>query len=109
MVNAVVEVLSSRRHTLDLSVAQLSVQGSLVAVDGGTPVHLPGRERALLGVLARNPGAVVSKQSLLDEVWSGESDDHVVEVTIARLRQRLGSAGPGIETVVRRGYRLATR
>ncbi len=109
MVNTVVEVLSSRRHTLDLSVARLSVQGALVAVDGATPVRLPGRERALLGVLARNPGAVVSKQSLLDEVWSGESDDHVVEVTIARLRGRLGVAGSGIETVVRRGYRLATR
>lgn len=109
MVNAVVDALSSRRQTLDLSVARLSVQGSLVAVDGGTPVRLPGRERALLGVLARNPGAVVSKQSLLEEVWSGESDDHVVEVTVARLRRRLGVAGLGIETVVRRGYRLATR
>jgi len=30
-----------------------------------------------------------------------------VEVTVARLRQRLGPAGTGVETVVRRGYRLS--
>jgi len=61
----------------------------------------------VLGILARRPGAVVSKKALLEEVWEGESDDHVVEVTVARLRHRLGAAGASIETVVRRGYRLA--
>jgi uroporphyrinogen-III synthase len=41
-------------------------------------------------------------------VWGAtESDEHVVEVTVARLRQRLGEAGTGVETVVRRGYRLS--
>jgi len=39
-------------------------------------------------------------------VWVGESDDHVVEVTIGRLRRRLGVAGALVGTVVRRGYRL---
>jgi uroporphyrinogen-III synthase len=41
-------------------------------------------------------------------VWTGETDDHVVEVTVGRLRRRLGSAGTHIETVMRRGYRLST-
>jgi uroporphyrinogen-III synthase len=40
-------------------------------------------------------------------VWGEVGDEHVVEVTVARLRRRLGAAGGGIETVVRRGYRLA--
>ncbi len=109
MVHGLVEELSGRSYGLDLSVGRLSVQGQMVTVGSEGPIRLPGRERALLGMLARNPGAVVSKQALLDEVWSGESDDHVVEVTVARLRRRLGIGGPGIETVVRRGYRLATR
>ena len=35
-------------------------------------------------------------------------DEHVVEVTVGRLRRRLGPAGTHIETVMRRGYRLST-
>jgi uroporphyrinogen-III synthase len=50
----------------------------------------------------------VSKARLARTVWGPtESDEHVVEVTVARLRKRLGPLGRGIETVMRRGYRLA--
>ena len=81
-------------------------RGSLT-VDAGASSRLPERERVLLEALAERPGAVVSKRALLRRVWGpGETDEHVVEVTIARLRQRLGVAGAGIETVIRRGYRL---
>ncbi len=81
-------------------------RGSLT-VDAGASSRLPERERVLLEALAERPGAVVSKRALLRRVWGpGETDEHVVEVTIARLRQRLGVAGVGIETVIRRGYRL---
>ena len=76
-----------------------------VTVDAGVSSRLPERERVLLEALAERPGAVVSKRALLRRVWGpGETDEHVVEVTIARLRQRLGVAGVGIETVIRRGY-----
>ena len=62
----------------------------------------------MLESLARRRGAVVSKRTLLEEVWAGESDGHVVEVTVARLRRRLGPGGTVIETVLRRGYRIST-
>ena len=69
---------------------------------------LTDRERALLGALLENQGAVHSKRELLRRVWRGtESDEHLVEVTVARLRKRLGPAGAGIETVMRRGYRAS--
>ena len=85
------------------------IDGSLLTVDEGTATRLPDRERVLLAALAERPGAVVSKRALLRRVWGpGENDEHVVEVTMARLRQRLGVAGGGIETVIRRGYRLNT-
>src|SRR3954447_23186336 len=78
-----------------------------VTVDASVTARLPERERVLLEALAERPGAVVSKRALLRRGWgAGETDEHVVEVTIARLRQRLGVAGAGIETVIRRGYRL---
>ncbi len=72
--------------------------------------HPPPRPRACAARRARRASRrVVSKRALLRRVWGpGENDEHVVEVTMARLRQRLGVAGCGIETVIRRGYRLNT-
>jgi uroporphyrinogen-III synthase len=70
-------------------------------------VRLTDRERDVLRVLAERPGVVMSKRALLRRVWGHrETDEHAVEVTVARLRQRLGITGSGIETVIRRGYRL---
>lgn len=109
MVQALVSAFSNRVVEVDLDGTPVLMQGRLVSVGGGEPVRLTERERAVLGLLAKRPGAVVSKQTLLEQVWAGESDDHVVEVTIGRLRRRLGDAGGSIETVVRRGYRLAVR
>ncbi len=74
----------------------------------GQPVELSAREWAVLNVLTRRPEVVVSKATLLTEVWGEEqADEHAVEVTMARLRRRLGTAGAAIQTVTRRGYRLA--
>ena len=52
--------------------------------------------------------AVVSKNEMMHTVWGANVDDHVLEVTVGRLRRRLGPAGTAICTVVRRGYRLET-
>lgn len=94
---------------LQLANHTVVVDGSTLTVDAGTATRLPDRERVLLAALAERPGVVVSKRALLRRVWGpGENDEHVVEVTMARLRQRLGVAGAGIETVIRRGYRLNT-
>jgi uroporphyrinogen-III synthase len=85
----------------------LELRGRSVLVDG---VEVPGisqREHGVLRALVDRRGAVVSKSSLLADVWGEGDDEHVVEVTVARLRGRLGDAGSHIETVVRRGYRLA--
>lgn len=106
MVQALVAAFADRAITLDLDGRSVVVQGRQVLVDDEPPVTLTDRERAVLDALVRRPGVVVSKQALLDQIWEGESDDHVVEVTVGRLRRRLGDAGGGIETVMRRGYRL---
>ena len=99
--------VTSEPMVLQLANHIVVVDGSTLTVDAGVATRLPDRERVLLAALAERPGAVVSKRALLRRVWGpGESDEHVVEVTMARLRQRLGDAGAGIETVIRRGYRL---
>jgi DNA-binding response OmpR family regulator len=72
---------------------------------------LTALEFDLLAALARDPGIVVGRQSLLDRVWGPEyiADDHLVDVHIGNLRRKLGD-DPGrprfIETVRGVGYRL---
>jgi uroporphyrinogen-III synthase len=106
MVQALAEHFAPRRTSLVLEGTDVVVQGSTAAI-GGERVALTDRDRDLLAVLAERPGAVVSKATLLRRVWgAGEADEHVVEVAVARLRRRLGRAGPALETSIRRGYRL---
>lgn len=114
MVLAVADTFRSRARQLTLAGIDVRIQGRAVVlpddVAAGATVLLTDKERLVLDVLAERPGVVWSKQDLLARVWDGgESDPHVVEVTVGRLRQRLGPAGVGIETVIRRGYRLTDR
>ncbi len=106
--NLVADRLESSVTSLDVGGAQLRLRGRQISVGDGEPAMLARRERRVLALLARRPGVVYSKASLLAEVWSGETTDPtVVDTTIGGLRQRLGSAGGAIETVMRSGYRLA--
>lgn len=105
MVRVVEGVLAGRRRTLRLAGAEVVLQGTAVAVEG-TRRALRERERAVLATLVAAGGAVVGKEALRQRVWGGAADAHTVEVTVARLRTRLGVAGHGIRTVPRRGYRL---
>jgi uroporphyrinogen-III synthase len=107
MVVSVAETLARRSVTFRLGPDPVRLQGRMVTV-AGEVVQLSERERDLLGALARRPGAVLSKAELLAIVWpDGEADQHAVEVAVARLRRRLGPNGHLLETVFRRGYRLA--
>ena len=107
MVRAFATDFADRRRALTLGGQVVTLQGRMARVADFDPVLLSDREREVLAVLSDRPGVVVSKAALLRRVWAGETDEHVVEVTVGRLRQRLGTAGIGIETVVRRGYRLS--
>lgn len=75
------------------------------------PVELTALEFNLLAALARDPGIVIGRQALLDQVWGPEfvADDHLVDVHVANVRRKLGDdpARPRfIETVRGVGYRL---
>jgi uroporphyrinogen-III synthase len=107
MVVAVSDALRNRSVAFRCGDDVVRLQGRLVSVADRT-VELTDRERRVLAVLARRPGAVFSKSELLINAWpEGDADEHAVEVTVARLRRRLGSHGALLETVYRRGYRLA--
>jgi DNA-binding response OmpR family regulator len=71
-------------------------------------VDLSDREFRLLYHLISRPGEVVSRASLLSDVWGYGFDpgSNVVDVCVRRLRKKLAPASP-IETVRHAGYRLA--
>jgi uroporphyrinogen-III synthase len=99
------------------------VQGHTLEIRGHG-VMLDGRLRpiarapmAILRALAARPGHVVSRTELRGALPSGspsagpftahlQPDEHAVEMAVARLRRGLGHQYL-VETVVKRGYRLA--
>jgi DNA-binding response OmpR family regulator len=78
-----------------------------VLVDGRV-VELGPTDFALLAILARHAGQVLSKSRLLELVWGYESvDENLVEVHVSILRRRLGEeAADLIHTVRGVGYVL---
>jgi DNA-binding response OmpR family regulator len=78
---------------------------------GGEPVKLTRKEYDLLAFLARHPGELVPRATLLRSVW-GYGDKirtRTLDAHVARLRSRLGRDSVYIETVVREGYRFKAR
>jgi uroporphyrinogen-III synthase len=67
---------------------------------------VPRAGMAILRALARRPGRVVARAELLRSLPGGSSDEHAVETAMARLRTALGEPKL-VQTVVKRGYRLA--
>jgi DNA-binding response OmpR family regulator len=77
-----------------------------VSVDG-VEIALAPKEFALLALLGEDPGAVVTREQIMDQVW----DEHwygptkTLDVHLASLRKKLGDPGI-IETVRKVGFRL---
>jgi len=75
----------------------------------GAPVTLEAKPLELLLELCLRAGETVSKDELLDAVWSGVNVvENSLPTAIAKLRRALGPANEdAIATVTRIGYRLA--
>ncbi|MEU6560757.1 uroporphyrinogen-III synthase [Nocardia nova] len=101
----VAEELPRRANRIHAAGHELSVRGGCVVVDGAVRQLAPA-PMALMRALARQPGRVVSREDLLAALPGGGDDTHAVETGIARLRAGLGTP-KAIQTVVKRGYRLA--
>ncbi|MDR0515307.1 MAG: response regulator transcription factor [Coriobacteriaceae bacterium] len=69
---------------------------------GGVRVELTLKEFDLLHTLIKNPGRVFSRDQLLEGIWemAYAGGTRTVDVHIQTLRQKLGTACPGAETVI---------
>ncbi|MEV5569793.1 uroporphyrinogen-III synthase [Spirillospora sp. NPDC052269] len=118
------DLLRRRARRLRVPGGLLELRGHAVVLDGQLRPIAPA-PMAVLRALARRPGHVVSRAELCGvlpgrplpggsaaggPVWGRgarpQADEHAVEMAVARLRRGLGRAGI-VETVVKRGYRLA--
>lgn len=106
LVREVVEQVPARR-TCRLTVAghDLEIRGQLAVLDG-VPVPLPPAPMAVLHALARRPGHVCSRADLAPLLPGTDVSPHAVEMAVTRLRALLGRPCL-VQTVVKRGYRLA--
>ncbi len=75
------------------------------AVRAGQAIDLTGREAALLELLLRETGRVVTRERAIEEIWDGAAEPNVVDRYVTRLRRKLGSP-PLIRTVRGSGFTL---
>jgi len=77
---------------------------------GDRPVHLTGKEYAILELLVLRKGMVLTKEAFLNHLYGGmdEPEMKIIDVFICKLRKKLQLAGVDnlIGTVWGRGYML---
>jgi DNA-binding response OmpR family regulator len=75
---------------------------------GDRRLDLRAREFDLLAALARDPGVVLTRDVLLEDVWGTDfpGETRTVDVHVAEVRKKLASDGPAIETLRGLGYRM---
>jgi two-component system OmpR family response regulator len=97
----------SERPTM-LTVGELRLDPAARRVwSGPVEVELSAKEFALLELFMRNPGAVLTRDQLLDGAWdmSFERRSNVIDVYVRYIRNKVGR--DTIETVRGMGYRLS--
>jgi DNA-binding response OmpR family regulator len=95
-----------------LRVGDLSLDtAARTASRGGRTITLTTKEFAVLEVLLRHPGAVLTREHISEHAWDQNYDplSNVIDVYIGRLRRKIDATGeaPMLETVRGAGYRLA--
>jgi DNA-binding response OmpR family regulator len=97
-------------QSLQLGDLEFDTEGRQVFIKG-VPQLLPARELAVLEVLMRRSGRVVSKKLVEDHIFglSGDVASNAIEVYVHRLRKALGDLGARvtIHTVRGVGYLIA--
>ena len=105
-------VRRSKGHSqpgLQVGPLHLNLNTNEVSVDG-QPVHLTGKEYAILELLTLRRGMVLTKDAFLSHLYGGmdEPEMKIIDVFICKLRKKLAKAGADnlISTVWGRGYTM---
>jgi two-component system response regulator MprA len=100
--------LTRRRSETTSQLAYADLQLDLrarTATRSGRVIELTGREAALLELLLRESGQIVTRERAIAEIWDGAAEANVVDRYVTRLRRKLG-APPLIRTLRGSGFAL---
>ena len=107
-IRALLRRTGTENGTLRCGILEVDPGQHIVRVRGQETI-LTQKEFEVLCLLLRNPGQVLSREQLIENVWgyafTGES--RTVDVHVRTLRQKLGEAGAYIETVRGYGYKIS--
>ena len=106
--NALLRRVSSEQSDV-LNIGKISVIPSSHKVFvNGQEIMLTHKEYELLYFFMMNPGQIFSREQLLNRIWGYdfEGTTRTVDTHIKTLRQKLGSEGKNIVTLIRSGYKL---
>ena len=95
----------------ELRVADLTLDTvTRTATRGGRTIDLTAKEYAILEALARRPGTVVDRESIIESVWSDDSDpgSALLDVYMCTIRRKVDTpfSAKLLQTVRGSGYRL---
>ena len=98
----------NQKNVIELKGISINLQKHEVNVEG-REVPLTLKEYELLKRLIQNPDVVLTRDSLLTEIWGYDfyGETRTVDVHVRTLRQKLGEYGDRIETVRGVGYRMS--
>jgi two-component system, OmpR family, KDP operon response regulator KdpE len=92
---------------LTIGALQIDIAGHEARI-GGDPLDLTPKEFALLTLLARNAGKVLTHRAILDQVWSLDQALDTLRTHVSQLRRKLGDGvdTPRLVTEPAIGYRM---
>ncbi|WP_345803456.1 response regulator transcription factor [Microbacterium sp. AZCO] len=104
---------SGTPHTVPAAAAPAAASGTPLSVDpdarrafaGDREIQLSTKEFDLVAHLDKNRGNVVTRERLMDDVWDENwfGSTKTLDVTIARLRQKLEDSGADVRITTIRG------
>ena len=93
---------------MSLSFGDLALESkdaSLKNTENGQDVRLGAKEYQLMELFLRNPGQILSKETMQERVWGLESEAEYnnLEVYVSFLRKKLGFIGSRVKIRATRG------
>ena len=108
-VKAILRRSSPSRVTMETAAGSFMVDtDNNLILSEGKPLQLTRKEYDILSLLIRNEGRIFPRHEILARVWGDDVivTDRTVDVTIARIRKKLGDRGNMIRNKSGYGYYL---
>lgn len=108
-VNAVLRRTVREPAAAEITVGQITLREyEHIVFANGEKVELTHKEFEMLKLFIRHPNMVFSRDKIMSKIWGTDyvGETRTVDMHIKTLRQKLGSAGGQIKTVIGVGYRL---